>query len=519
MGSQLSTRRSTTPRKNLWFERVMAIVATANLGLVLFDLSYVPWRNFWLQGNILIPLTGIAIKVPIPQIDCPDASVPSGEAPRTIQQSAVTCLYDRVKGIEPHRDTQKYLDTVKQLEQQIAEQGIADGFRSSQVQATLDSLRNQSTEIIAANPFEAAGKSGTLEKIKNRMRQQVYGNRSSKESSREAFSRFWSSDRLSSQWQQEISWFNSQVAPLMQTNYYRSIDETGNFTNLFWLVDLPFVLLFGLEFAARTFYLSRRHGGLSWLDAVFWRWYDIPLFFPFGAVLPGWAWLRALPVVIRWHQAELVNLGDVSHRATRLFIGSVANEITEVVVIQVIDQVQGVIQRGELARTLAQFTSQPRAEVNNVDEIAAIGSLLVKLTVYQVLPKVQPDVEALLLHNINGILNQSPAFRSLVSLPGMASLTTQLSQTLVQEVLASVYKTLTSTLEDPIGAELTQKLVQHFSETFGTEIQQQNTVQEIQSLLTDLLEEVKLNYVQRSTDITTESILAETRQLRKIAYK
>ena len=30
----------------------MALVATLNLLLVLFDLSYVPLRDFWLQGNI-----------------------------------------------------------------------------------------------------------------------------------------------------------------------------------------------------------------------------------------------------------------------------------------------------------------------------------------------------------------------------------------------------------------------------------------------------------------------------------
>ena len=47
--------RSLKKKKNssrLWFERFMALVATLNLFLVIFDLSYVPLRDFWLQGNI-----------------------------------------------------------------------------------------------------------------------------------------------------------------------------------------------------------------------------------------------------------------------------------------------------------------------------------------------------------------------------------------------------------------------------------------------------------------------------------
>ena len=57
-------------QRNLWFERIMAITATVNLGLVLFNLSYVPWRDFYLR-----------------------------KLPQIIQ------IYDPIKGIEPHRDT------------------------------------------------------------------------------------------------------------------------------------------------------------------------------------------------------------------------------------------------------------------------------------------------------------------------------------------------------------------------------------------------------------------------------
>jgi hypothetical protein len=59
---------------DLFLERVMAIIAMGNLCLVLFNISYIPWRDFYLRN--------------FPQI---------------------TRIYDPVKGIEDHRETKNYL--------------------------------------------------------------------------------------------------------------------------------------------------------------------------------------------------------------------------------------------------------------------------------------------------------------------------------------------------------------------------------------------------------------------------
>ncbi|HEY9909488.1 MAG TPA: hypothetical protein V6D18_18005 [Thermosynechococcaceae cyanobacterium] len=514
----LPVSRRPQSRPNLWFERTLAIVAAANLGLVLFNLSYVPWRNFWLQGNIPIPLTGKFVHIPIPQVDCPDRSVEQDQSPRTVRRSIVTCLYDPVKGIEPHRETQRYLNTVEQLQQQLAQKGIEPGLRSPEVQSTLQDLRNQSIELVDTNPFSGAGKSGTLEKIKNRMRQRINGSKSSRFSSREAFAQFWSEAYLAPRVQQEISWFNSEISPLLETNYYRSIDETGSSTDNFWLLDAPFIALFGLEFLARTFYISRRRVGLSWLDAILLRWYDGLLFFPFGILFRDWAWVRVVAVAIRSHQAKLVSLEPLRDHASRLLISSVAGEITEVVVVQLVSQVQNAVQRGEIVRQLLQALNQPQIKVNDVDEVATIASLLVKLTLFEVLPKVQPELVLLLTHNVENVLNQSPVYQTLRNLPGMADLPSQLTQTLINEVIQATQKTFSGVMEDRVGAELSAQFVQHFGETLISELQQQNVTQEIQSLLVDLLEELKLNYVRRSGAVNTERLLDQTRQLHQKVF-
>lgn len=467
-------------RRNLWFERGMAILATANLGLVLFDISYIPGRNFWLNGTIEI--LDLKINVPLPPI---------------------TKWYDPVKAIEPHRDTQSYLNKVKELEEQVAQTGL----QSSEVETRLAELDRLSTEMIDTNPFQVANKSGTLEKIKNKMRDRL-----NLDSAKESFSTFWSQSHLSRYgWQKEMSFFNSEIVPLLKTNYYRPIGENGESIDYFWLLDLPFVGIFFLEFLGRTFYISRRHIGVSWLDAMLWRWYDLFLLIPF------WRWLRVVPVVIRLDQAQLLDLERVREQANQGFVATFAEEITEVVVIRVIKQIQGSIERGDVSRWIFQPEKRAYIDLNNVNEVEAIANILTKLVVYQVLPKIKPDIEAILNHNIESVLKSLPAYKTLQNIPGMSSIPTQLTERLVKEISQGAYEAIVAALEDPVGAKLSNQLIQHFGEAIAEEARNQNTVDKIQNLLVDMLEEVKVNYVERLSEEDVEQIMEETRQIRQLA--
>ena len=455
----------------------MALLALTNLGVVVFDLSYIPLRNIYLR-----------------------------ELPR------LTRLYDPVKAIEPHRETQKYLDTVEKLKAEVTQVGL----ESPQVDPLLKELRDLSVDMVDNNPFEVARKSGTLEKIKNKLRRHI-GNDSAKQS----FKIFWSQPYLSEKGlAKEIEFYNKEIQPLIATNYFRPMGETGEFDNDFWKIDAGFNLLFALEFLARTYYIHRRHQGLTWLDAMLWRWYDIFFIMPFSLVmLPVWALLRVVPVAIRLHQAQLVNLDRIQAQVNQGFVASFAEELTEVVVIRVINQIQDSIRNGDLTRLLSGRVTRPYIDINNVNEAEAIANLVVKLTVYQVLPKIQPDLEALLRHSLEKILEQAPVYRHLLQIPGLGGTPTQLIEHLVHELSQGAYKALTDALEDPVGAELTNRLVQHFSEAVGSEVQRQQTLQTIQSLVSDLLEEIKLNYVQQLSEQDVDEILEQTRQIRQIVKR
>lgn len=531
-------RRATRPRKNLWFERLMAIVALANFGLVLFDLTYVPLRNFWLLGNLKLWTLTIPIPLPPPAICPPLTETPPDRA------TLITQCYDRIKGIEPHRDTERYLATIDELQADVQRQGL-NALTSPEITADLQEVSRLSTEMIATNPFQAADKSGTLERIKNLMRDHMRSQLATLKpaviqnpflaettspsravptrfkravSASDAFRVFWSPVHLNAaNWSQEITWFNTHIRPLVQTNYYRSISENGEYTNNFWILDAPFVGLFLLEFLARTFYISRRYTGVSWFGAMVWRWYDLPLIFPFGLLFSSWAWLRIISVLVRLHQARLVNMERIRDQATQGFVSSIAEEITEVVIVQVIDQTQAAIRRGDLSRMLQQAT-KTRIDINNIDEVAELTKILVQMTVYHVFPKIQPDVEALLSHNIEGVLNQSPGYQAIVNLPGgLGTLPKQFTDRLVQEVVKAAHTTFKAALEDQVGSDLTNRLVHHLSEAVVAEIQKQNILPEVQALLNDLLEEIKLSYVGRSSDIDAETVMEERRQLKQIA--
>ena len=133
----LSRPRKYVPRRTrgLWFRRLMAIIALINLMLVTFDVSYIRFRDLYLKV-------------------VPEFTIWYGET---------------FKGIEPERATVRYLDTVALLEEQVAQTGLG----SIQARVILSQLQQQSIAIIDENPFAIADKSGTLELIKNKMRDRI----------------------------------------------------------------------------------------------------------------------------------------------------------------------------------------------------------------------------------------------------------------------------------------------------------------------------------------------------------
>jgi hypothetical protein len=66
--------------------------------------------------------------------------------------------------------------------------------------------------------------------------------------------------------------------------------------------------------------------------------------------------------------------------------------------------------------------------------------------------------------------------------------------------------------------ELSSRLIKNFRDALEKELQKKHNLQEIQSLLIDMLEEIKINYVRGIAEGGVEKILEEADQLHQIIH-
>lgn len=467
-----------SPRRR-WFEKVMAAIALLNFGLVLFDLSYIPLREVY----------------------------------RAIAPDFTEWYGSLFKGIKPHPFTESYLANVSELEDLVATAGL---FAPSAA-TMLAELRDQSAAMIDEDPFQVANKSGDLERIKDRMRRRVAATTGiPQDTSKDAFTTFWSSDYLSQVgYPAEIAFFNQQIRPLIEPNYFRGIGFNGKPTNNFILIDGVFIVIFSADLIVRVLVLRYRYRGLTVWDAILWRWYDLLLIVPFSLFAPTWALLRIIPVTSRIKQSRLLNLEPIRQRIISFLIAGVVVELTEFVLVRVINQLQSSIRRGDLERLLLNDRSQPSQYINlgDVNEISAIAQQISSTVIEDTLPAVRPQIEAVLTYTVAKALARSSVYRQLSNLPGFTALTQQM----VQEVVDSLYDALDGSLSrqqsDPQREKLVNELIQQFNQTFRADLQQNDSIKKIETLALVWLEELKINYIREVATEDAEILQARSREL------
>lgn len=484
----------------------MAILSAISLAAVCFDLSYIPLRDFWLQGRFHIftfKLGEVDYRFP----DEPITLFPIQD--RSENASFITKRYDPIKGIEPYRDTAAYLVAIKSLGETVDQYGLD----STQVEGILEELRIRSEDMIDTNPFEIANKTGTLERIKNLMRDHVELN-----SSRSAFRRFWSLTYLEDRgFQEELDFFQNEVKPLIETNYFRPIGENGRPVDNFGIIDFPLSLIFFVEFLARTWFISQRRKGVSWRDAMLWRWYDIFLFLPLPYWLRFGRLLRGISVITRLSESHLIDLQKIKKQASQGFVAGIAEDLTEVVVVSLLNQVQGSIQRGELTNFLAQQNQNEYIDLNDTNEIAEITRLVTQVVVNRVLPAARKDIETLLEYSIDKALKETPGYQGLNQLPGMREFRENLTHQVIHSLYDVVYVQIRKLIEeDEAFDQLIEQLSETFVATMQNEMQTQQSIERMEYLLNALLEEVKVNYVQRLSEEDVEELMDQTRALRQV---
>ena len=440
-------------------DQLLAVVVLLNVSLVLFDLSYIRFRDLYLRY--------------LPQ---------------------VPHVYDSVKGLEPYRDTVAYLASVDDLARM--------GINSPAAPALLAGLREQSTAMIDEDPFRIANKSGSLEKLKNRMRQHM-----GQSSAKASFQQFWSAQHLNAQnWPTELAYFNQKFRPILAANYYRPIDESGDFVDRFWKIDIWFTAFFAVDIAVRVLSIRQRRR-TSLRDALLWRWYDLLLLLPF------WRILRVIPLTVRLHETGLFDLQSVQRQVSRNIAENIVGEVTELVLLQTFRALQTGVQQGALRQLLKDAPAA--VEINQVDEIAGITRRLSNVVTQTVLPNIRPDLEPVIHHMVQQAIAQMPLAKMLPNLPGLDRLSIQLSQQLTHQGIETVRSVLSEAASDVEGQQLFQKLGQSALKQFQAGLRQKRTLEEIEQLLLDWLEELKQTTVKRLEAQDHEQTLVEAESIRQ----
>ncbi len=276
----------------------------------------------------------------------------------------------------------------------------------------------------------------------------------------------------------------------------------------FWQIDRYFIGFFALEFVRTTFFLSRKRQDLTWRDAMLRRWYDAILLLPF------WRWLRVIPALVRIHRSGLVNLERLLAQITHEPTAYLADRVSMFLLVRYMNQAQDSIKRGEVTRQLLQSDYIQVGDSKTLDTLIA---RLFSLTIDRVLPQVQPNLKVLLRQSLKTTLQNSDVYQGLHQIPGIEALPIEVTDQLADYLAESTATVLETSYTDPQNRYLLEQLTKDFKQSLRQALQDQAMQQELQMLVSDLLEELKINYIQRSADRDPEVTLHEVNQIQEEA--
>jgi hypothetical protein len=358
-------------RRALAWDVFMVWVALVNLSLILFDLSYL-----WLRPTYFRYLR------------------------------VVTRIYDPVKGISPHPLTRSLLD-----EMETTKAALQRELDSPEVPGRVASLRELTLRVFRENPFERSGLSEQFGLLKQRLADATGVPRAELENAQtleQAVVALWPTDPEELRYR--LDQRDPQLRRALELNYHRSYDLSGRLTDHFWLIDLPFLTLFWIEFLARWYLALRRRTHAKWFFFPIFNWYDLLGLIPVG-YFRIFRLLRAVSMYMRLRRSELSSVGqDVVSRAVAYVSNIITEEVSDRVALRILSELHDEIADGTHTR-IVRATVEPRlAEVREV----MAGQIRQVLTD----PATLANLRSLLQLNLDAAVDESEALRA-VPMPGV----------------------------------------------------------------------------------------------------
>jgi hypothetical protein len=324
----------TLTARSLW-DLFMVWVVLINLCLIVFDLSYL-----WLRPTYFRYL-------PI-----------------------VTRIWDPVLGIGPHPLTDELIEKAAS-----AEQLFAVDPTSERLEPRLEELQSLTLRIFTENPFERSGQTKDLVAIQEGMARET-GHPTSQLRNPDVLAAighdFWSGPPELLRHRFDL--FDGQIEPRLAVNYFRSYDLNGRLVDHFWKIDLPFLILFWIEFMARWTFAVRRHTYARWYFFPIFYWYDLLSLIPVTALRPL-RLLRIVSIYMRLRESDLSRIGkDFLSRGVAYISNIVTEEVSDRVAVRILSEFGEEVEDGTHVRIARAAFEPRRADIERivVDQIRAV---------------------------------------------------------------------------------------------------------------------------------------------------
>ena len=353
---------------------------------------------------------------------------------------AVVELYDPVKGIEPHPITSGYLEQTARLGA-----ALAAGSPQATIEADLAELRDLSRQMIESNPFDRSGQSRNFARLEVRLRRYDADSDRPMRDLAEGFDRLWSpGPDLAAR----LAFFERELKPLLAVNYHREYDLDGDFVDYGWLMDLPFLVLFTLEFFLRWFLALRRNHYPRWFLFPMFNWYDLLGIVP----LPQFRLFRLFRIAsiyVRLYRSERSGVGsDPVSRTVKYFANIINEEISDMVSLRILSESQEEIRDGT-HRRIIRAVIEPRRD-------ALARELTLRLRDILASAEVRDKIRAFLDANLKNSVENAEALQRI---PLPKAVVRPLVESIGTLIFDAIVQTLAGTLDTEEGQELLEDLL------------------------------------------------------------
>lgn len=375
--------------KMTW-DGIMTVIALVNLVLIVFDLTYMQFRALYISY-----------------------------APNIVK------IYDPVKGIESEPRTIRAMQCSSEFIK------YKNSFHARRQKA--GKCKKLYTDLYDQGSFVASGREDVFAKILGILNHESGLQTQSQDANaaHTIIQMYW--DYATRNPENHSHIYENEIKPLMEVNFRRKVNFSGQYIDDFYKIDTPFLVFFLIEFIFRWGISIRRKEYIAWFLFPLYNWYDVLGLLPVTH-LRVFRLVRLYRIYREFRENSLGIQGDdFIASVIKKYSGIIAEEISDMVAVRILSEAQDEVKRGATKKVLVDSFLPIKDEIKTVVKKAVLQPLE--------LPETKTQIRELLE---KGLENSARKVPSLQLVPDMIKVR------LTREIGLSIY----DSLYDAINAHL-----------------------------------------------------------------